>query len=152
MKRLLLLTALLLAGCAAPKEEFSFRKTQLFLHDTKLEKERGGHPMIDFERERLQFGTVTASERAGKEGHYLNFWWKARRPANVTVRLEYRQQNTGARVHVREIDVPNARGTVETKFQITGDDYHKNGRIIAWRALLIENGKVVAQTRSFLWK
>jgi hypothetical protein len=33
-----------------------------------------------------------------------------------------------------------------------GDDYFDNGRVIAWRCLLIENGVIVAENRSYLWK
>jgi hypothetical protein len=35
---------------------------------------------------------------------------------------------------------------------VIGDDYFDNGRILAWRCLLIENGRVVAENRSFLWR
>ncbi len=28
----------------------------------------------------------------------------------------------------------------------------EDGRVIAWRALLIENGKIVAENRSYLWE
>ena len=153
MRRLLLFSAIFLTGCAAPKEDFSFRKTQLFVHDTQLARQqKGGHAMIDFERERMDFGTVTAAEREAKEGHYLNFWWRARRTADITVRLEYRQQNTGDRVHVQEVKIAQARGTVETRFRVMGDEYRKGGRIIAWRARLLKDGEAVAETRSFLWE
>ena len=154
MVRLLLLTILLLTGCAAPQGEFSHRKTQLFLHDAQLEKEPSGNPMIDFERQRLDFGTVSAADRTAREGHYLNFWWRAPHNASgLTARLEYRQQATGARVHVQEIAIPESRRrTVETRFKVIGAAYQKNGRIIAWRAQLLRNGAVVAETRSFLWE
>ena len=69
----------------------------------------------------------------------------------MTVRLEYRQQNLEAYVQAQEVDVPAAKGTIETKFKVVADSYHQEGKVIAWRALLIENGKIVALTQSFLW-
>ena len=167
---LLLLFAALLGGCAAPVAQpqprhltkanvvplainpaFSFRKTSLFFHDRTMEKPTTNE-MVRFERERLAFGAVSDSEIRANEGQYFNFWWRAERPArNITVRLEYRQQNLGAYVQAQEVDVPLAHGTIETKFKVVGDDYHTYGKITGWRALLIENGKVVGLTQSLLW-
>lgn len=174
MTRLLLIFCLLLAalvgGCAGPgapqaqprllrkanvlplalDPAFSFRKTKLFFHDRKLEKPTTSR-MVNFERERMDYGTVTDTEMQAREGNYFDFWWRAERTAHVTVRLEYRQQNLGAYVQAQEVDVPAAHGTVQTKFKVVGDSYLQDGRVIAWRALLIENGKIVALTQSFLW-
>ena len=175
MSRLSLFLCLILAvlggGCAGPvchqpqprllhkanvlplalDNAFSFRKTKLFLHDRVLEKKPTTDLMIAFERERMNYGVSANDELAAREGHYFDFWWRAQRRANLTVRLEYQQQNLGAYVQAQEIDVPNALGTVETKFNVIGDRYHQDGRVISWRALLIENGKVVALTQSYLW-
>jgi len=131
-------------------DAFSFRKTKLFLHDLKLEKATTSD-MIAFERERLNYRAVSWKETKAREGHYFDFWWRAQRRADVTLRLEYRQQNLGAYVQAQEVQVSGAKGTVETKFQVTGDNYHDDGQVTCWRALLIENGKVVALTQSFLW-
>jgi hypothetical protein len=167
---LILLFAALACGCAANRvpqsqprlltranivplaldPDFSFRKTSLFLHERKNEK-TANDDMISFERERMNYGAITGTEMDAREGHYLNFWWRAKRPAHLTVRLEYRQQNLASYVQAQEVDVPNACGTIETKFKVIGDDFHNDGRITAWRALLIENGKAVALTQSFLW-
>ena len=129
---------------------FSFRKTKLFLYDPRGQKTTTSE-MINFERERLGYGAVVATETEARMGRYFAFWWRAERTADVTVRLEYRQQNLGSYVQAQEVDVPAARGTLETKFQVVGDSYLQNGKVLAWRALLIENGKVVALTQSFLW-
>ena len=131
-------------------DSFSFRKHSVFLNDPKLSK-KVTQPMLAFEVARINYGAVTRGERAERYGHYFNFYWRAEHRADVTVRLEYRQQNLGAFVQAQEIDVPAAKGTVETKFQVIGDDYNQDGRVIAWRALLIEKGKIVALTQSFLW-
>ena len=75
-----------------------------------------------------------------------------KRPANVTVRLEYRQEKLRSFVQAREITYLNAKGNIKTAFTIIGDDYLQDGRVTAWRCLLIENGRIVAEDRSFLWR
>jgi len=129
---------------------FSFRKSGLFLQDKKIDKPTSNQ-MIDFERERLRYRAVSENAVRAREGHYYNFWWRAERPAHVTVRLEYRQETLGAYVQAQEVEVDALKGTIETKFTVIGDRYHQDGRVIAWRALIIENGKIVALTQSFLW-
>jgi len=160
--------AVLAGGCAAPVPQskprllhkanvvplaldpaFSFRKTKLFLFDNSVKPTTSD--VVNFERERMHFRAISGTEILAREGHYFDFWWRSARSANVTVRLEYRQQNLGAYVQAQEVEVPAAQGTIETKFQVVGDSYHQEGKVIAWRALLIENEKVVALTQSFLW-
>ena len=130
---------------------FSFRKQSLFLHDRSLNLATPNQ-MINFERERIGYRAITEAEQAAREGHYFRFWWRTKRPARVTVRLEYRQAKLGAHVQAQEVEVEAARrGTFQTNFEVIGDNYHKNGHVTAWRALIIENGKIVAQKQSFLW-
>lgn len=129
---------------------FSFRKTKTFFFDEK-EIRPTTSAMISFERERMHYGAVSATEVRAREGNYYDFWWRSERPANVTVRFEYRQANLGDYVQAQEVDVPAAQGTIETKFKVVGDAYHQDGKVIAWRALIIENGRIVALTQSFLW-
>src|SRR5436190_21768697 len=107
---------------------------------------------ILFERDYRLFGAVTALDRRQRFGNYFDFFWRARRPADVTVRLEYRQQKLHAHVQAQEISYANVHGTHRTEFKVVADDYADDGRVIAWRCLLIENGVVVAQNRSYLWE
>jgi|ERR1043166_2178312 hypothetical protein len=106
---------------------------------------------ISFERSYRLFGAVTALDRSQRYGNYFDFWWRARRPANVNVRLEYRQQRTHAHVQAQEISYANAHGTNKTEFKVIGDDFADDGRVVAWRCVLIENGVIVAETHSYLW-
>jgi len=106
---------------------------------------------ITFERRYRLFGAVTKLDRRERFGNYFDFFWRAQRPAAVTVRLEYRQEKLHAHVQAQEISYPNARGTRKTEFKVVGDDYFDDGRVIAWRCLLIENGKIVAENRSYSW-
>ncbi len=72
--------------------------------------------------------------------------------ADVRVRLEYRQEKLHAFVQAREVSYPHARGHYKTEFAIIGDDFFDDGRVIAWRAALIVDGRIVATRQSYLWE
>lgn len=131
-------------------DSFQFRKTKLFHNDPEFFKP-SIDDMISFERKRVNFGAVSNYDRQQRYGHYFTFFWRADRKADVTVRLEYRQENLGAHVQAREKNYSGAKGTMKSDFAVIGDDYREDGKITAWRALIIENGKVVALNQSFLW-
>ena len=154
---------------------FEFRKTKLFFLSEKAPKasERAHQSTstlgaksnspnqktatlqdapIVFEREYRLHGAVTALDRRQRYGDYFDFFWRAKRPSDVTVRLEYRQEKLHEHVQAQEITYRNVRGTHKTEFQVIGDDYFDDGRVIAWRCLLISNGRIVAENRSFLWE
>ena len=139
---------------------FEFRKTKLtFLGDAPGPRHGRGltggvvrDPAISFEAAYRFHGAVTALDFRQRLGHYFDFFWRAKRPGNITVRLEYRQQNLRDETQAREVTYQNAKGSYRTEFAIIGDDFHSDGRVIAWRCLLIENGRIVAEDKSFLWK
>lgn len=107
---------------------------------------------ITFERQYRMFGAVTALDQRQRFGNYFDFFWKAKRPSDVTVRLEYRQEKLHEHVQAQEISYQNVRGVHKTEFKVIGDDYFDDGRVISWRCLLIENGRIVAENRSFMWE
>lgn len=134
----------------ALSDAFQFRKIKTFLNDPKLFKP-AADPMIQFQRERANFGAVTQFDRRQKEGHYYTFFWRAGMPSDLTVRFEYRQANLGPYVLAKEIEYPGAKGSYRTSFEVIGDDYLQDGKVTQWRALLIEGGKIVGLTQSYLW-
>ncbi len=159
----------------ALSDDFEFRKTKLFFLSDKPSKSGQGarkttsslggksnssgqktatlqDAPITFERQYRLFGAVTAFDQRQRSGNYFDFFWRAKRPSDVTVRLEYRQEKLHEHVQAQEISYRNARGTRKTEFKVIGDDYFDDGRVIAWRCLLIENGRIVAQNRSFMWE
>ena len=69
-----------------------------------------------FERRHLLFGAITGSDTRDRYGNYFTFFWRAQRPANLTVRLEYRQQKLGSMVQAREVTYPDANGSFITRF------------------------------------
>jgi hypothetical protein len=107
---------------------------------------------ISFERKYRLYGAVTKLDERQRYGDYFDFYWRVKRPANVTVRMEYRQEKLHEHVQAQEISYNEVRGTSKSEFKVVGDDYLDNGRVIAWRCLLVENGRVVAENRSYLWR
>jgi hypothetical protein len=154
---------------------FEFRKTKLFFMSEKgLKPSERAHDStnklggksnspsqktatlqdapIVFERQYRLFGAVTGLDQRQRFGDYFDFFWRAKRPSHVTVRLEYRQEKLHEHLQAQEITYRNVRGTHKTEFKVIGDDYFDDGRVIAWRCLLIANGRIVAENRSFLWE
>jgi hypothetical protein len=151
--------------------DFQFRKTKIFaLEDqSKLNKKTGKRgentnaagasrtgstvqdASITFERQYRLYGAVTGLDRRQRYGDYFDFFWRAKRPADLTVRLEYQQQKLHAHVQAQEISYSNVRGTHKSEFKVIGDDYADGGGVTAWRCLLVEHGRIVAETHSFLW-
>src|SRR5438552_14001179 len=136
-------------------KDFGFRKTKLFFLSEKAptagERARqttstiggksGTSPgqktatlqdaPITFERQYRLFGAVTALDQRQRFGNYFDFFWRAKRPSDVTVRLEYRQEKLHEHVQAQEITYRNVRGTHKTEFKVIGDDYLDDGRVIA---------------------
>ena len=158
----------------ALSDDFKFRKTKLyFLSEVgsssgAAKSKKGGQSellkmsepasgptadrSISFERQYRLFGAVTRLDQRQRFGNYFDFFWRTKRTADVTVRLEYRQENLHSFVQARELYFPQAHGNIKTEFAIIGDDYLDDGRVIAWRCLLIEKGRIVAENRSYLWR
>ena len=155
---------------------FEFRKTKLFFMSEKggLKPSERAHDSsnkvggksnapnqktsvlqdapIVFERQYRLYGAVSGLDQHQRFGDYFDFFWRVKRPSDVTVRLEYRQDKLHEHVQAQEITYKNVRGTHKTEFKVIGDDYFDDGRVISWRCLLIANGRIVAENRSFLWE
>jgi hypothetical protein len=151
---------------------FDFRKTKLFLmteeapqtKESSKGKAKTGDftsskaptttqaAAITFERQYRLFGAVTKLDQHERFGNYFDFFWRVKQPADVTVRLEYRQEKLHAHVQAQEVSCGEVRGNHKTEFRVIGDDYFDGGRVIAWRCLLISGGRIVAEDRSFLWE
>ncbi|MEO8438916.1 MAG: hypothetical protein ABI540_01720 [Spartobacteria bacterium] len=170
MKIPLAVFLLVLAGCASapPKPYqvekvqplpvaldpvFEFRKIiQYFLDPTARPVSGQVDAAVAFERGYRMYGAITALDQHQRYGNYYAFFWAARRPADVRVRLEYRQEKLHAFVQAREVRYPHAQGHYQTDFAIIGDDFFDDGRVLSWRASLIVDGRIVAMRRSYLWE
>jgi hypothetical protein len=154
-------------------KDFEFRKTKLVLLNEKTTAQSSRQSTsslnkkstspsqktatlqdapITFERQYRMFGAVTGLDQRQRFGNYFDFFWRAKRPSDVTVRLEYRQEKLHEHVQAQEITYRNVRGTHKTEFKVIGDDYLDDGQVIAWRCLLIAEGRIVAENRSFMWE
>lgn len=154
----------------ALSDDFQFRKTKLFeltVNPPRIKKsisqalarDPNNDPTagvavapLGFERSYRLHGAITNADKFQRYGNYFDFFWRAKRPGNITVRLEYRQEKLRSFVQAREISYENAKGNIKTEFTVIGDDYLQDGRVTAWRCLLIENGRIVAENRSYLWE
>ena len=164
-----LLAAAAFSACSAPKEplrqlpiaranvvplalsdDFEFRKVTKFLNDPRFQKPTEDQ-MILFERQRVNYGAITSTDYVERMGYYFNVWWRAKRQADLILRIEYRQEKLASHVQAKELSYPAAKGTVQSKFTVIGDEYKEGGKITAWRLLLIENGRAVGLHQSFLW-
>ena len=134
----------------ALSDDFRITKVNKFLNDARYWKPTE-EQMLIFERQRANYGAITQLDYAERLGLYMNVWWTTKRPADVTLRLEYRQEKLGSYVQAKEIHYPDAKGATQSQFRVIGSEYIENGRVTAWRLLLIEGGKAVALHQSFLW-
>jgi len=106
---------------------------------------------LNFEKSYRLYGAVTAADQRQRHGQYFDFFWRAKRAADVTVRFEYKQEKLHALTQAKEVAYRDIHGTNRSEFRIIGDEFFEDGKVLAWRCLLIEHGRVVAEKRSFLW-
>jgi hypothetical protein len=139
----------------AISDDFEFRKFEIFRNAVSVP---GATPiptkdlMIDFERKHRLWGALDASDVSVRTGQYFTFFWRAKRPANLTIRLEYRQALLKNYVQARELYYLKAKGSHTSEFAIVGNDYETDGPITSWRAILIEDRKIVALLQSRTWQ
>lgn len=133
----------------ALSDAFEFRKVSQFLNVAVPIKTT--NEMLNARRRKVTFGAVDRVDLDARLGNYFTFYWKSHRKTDLALRLEYRTQTLGNYVQAREISYLGAKGSYRTDFAVIGDDYADDGRITAWRAVLIEDGKIVALNQSFLW-
>lgn len=162
---------LALGACATPKvpatylekanvlplqinDNFQFRKIRTYYNQGARLQRTGAvtSEVMDFEQRRMEWGAVSNYDKSQRFGNYFWFYWRTREEADVTVRLEYRQAALGNFVLAQERYYPAARGSLSSEFTVIGDEYLEGGRVTAWRALLIVDGRIVALTQSFMWR
>jgi len=132
-------------------ESFQFRKTKIAINDPLYYKATMNE-MMAFERLRVNYGAVDQFDRSKRLGDYYTFFWRAKRKADLTIRFEYRQEKLGTYVQAQERHYLGAKGSIESHFAVIGDAYAEDGRVTSWRAVIIEDGKIVALNQSFLWR
>jgi len=107
------------------------------------------------EKERHLLGAVTMAQRRQRLGQYYTILWN--NPAGVgqgkvQVVFQYQQGGSASLVKRMTKDFPssNAKGTAE--FAVIGDNYFKNGKVLAWKATVLRGSRELASRRSYLWQ
>jgi hypothetical protein len=132
-------------------DNFQIRKIKQIFFAGGPQPETESEP-VNFERNRLEWGAIDRYQLEKRYGNYYQFFWRTSEPADVTVRLEYRQAALGNYVMAAERYYPQAKGSYKSEFDTAGDEYLENGRVTSWRILLIVNGRIVAFRQSFMWR
>lgn len=114
---------------------------------------RSTDPSILFERQYRLHGAVTKEQILERYGHYYSVFWKVtdRTAGPVTVRFEYQQANSGLTKRVQEQVIDDIRRNNVSKFQITGTEYTKSGRVTAWRVSVLRGKEELVSQQSALW-
>lgn len=146
-----LLGVILLSACAGPPETLVVKQFQLRDQVTNSSDE----PLVKMEKERRLHGAVSMAERRNKLGQYYALIWNDSAGAGqgeVEVIFQYQQGASASLVKrmVHGFPAVDAKGTAE--FAIIGDDYFKNGKVLAWKATLLRGKRVIGTRQSYLWQ
>jgi len=111
-------------------------------------------PMVRGEIQQRMYGAVSDSERRDRLGQYYTVqWWdqsEVGSPAELV--FDYQQAATGSEVkrEVRGFDAEATSGQAE--FRFVGEEFRKDGRVLAWRVALMRGGYELASKQSYLWE
>jgi len=114
--------------------------------------------MVRGDQQKRLYGAVSIEDHKQRIGQYYILSWDLLNQPKITdwdsqaqLVFRFKQASTGSKIHTLSKLYPS--GTKEGKWEINniGDDYIKNGRILAWRADLIYAGQAVASRESYLW-
>lgn len=149
MKQLFALLCLCLASCVS--DPMGLTVKQYHLRENMFDE--NNDLMARGEVQRLLHGAVTVEERRQKVGQYYQVIWKQPREQERPVEFvfEYLQAGSGSKIK-RLVQKGTVSTQAEVFFTITGNDYQKNGRVLAWRASVKRDGEVLATKRSYMWR
>ena len=145
MKQLLVLLSLFFVSCVS--DPMGLTVKQYHLRENMFEQ--NDDQMARGEVQRLLHGAVTVEERRQKIGQYYHVIWQQPEGAvePVDFVFEYLQAASGSKVK-RIVH----KASLDTYFTITGNDYRKNGRVLAWKVSVRQDGNTVASKQSYMWR
>ena len=111
--------------------------------------------MVRMEKERRLHGAVSMAERRQRLGQYYTLVWQDSAgvgQGSVEVVFQYQQGATGSLVKRMTWEFPASSAEGIAEFTVIGDNYFKGGRVLAWQATVLRDGRELASKRSFLWK
>ena len=142
--------AVVLGSCAGPAgRELTVRQFTMRDMNTSL----GDDLLVRAEIRRHLYGAISPSERKDRLGQYFAVLWKDPAGAGpVEVVFEFQQAGTAALVKRRYERFDAAAESGRAEFSVNGEDFRKNGRVLAWRVVLRRGGREVATRKSYLWR
>jgi hypothetical protein len=113
--------------------------------------------MIRMEKLRRLHGALTAAERNDRLGHYYTMHWSdpagaGKGKGEIEIVFEYQQGSTASQVKRQWQRFASSDRSGKAEFRVTGDDYLKGGRVLAWKATLKRGGREIAKRHSYLWE
>lgn len=107
------------------------------------------------EKERHLRGAVSMEERRARLGQYYTLVWddpEGVGQGDARLVFQYQQGASASRVKQMVRDFPASDSQGVTEFAVIGEDYFKNGRVLAWKASLQRGSRVIATRQSYLWQ
>ena len=145
-----LLVILCLTGCSTRS---SLEVDSFFMRDFSTPET--DEKMIRMEKLRRLHGALTAAERNDRLGHYYTMHWSDPAGAGkgeIEIVFEYQQGSTASQVKRQWQRFASSDRSGKAEFRVTGDDYLKGGRVLAWKATLKRGGREIASHHSYLWE
>jgi hypothetical protein len=146
-----LLLILCLTGCSATRS--SLEVDSFFMRDFSTPET--DEPMVRMEKLRRLHGALTAAERNDRLGHYYTMHWSDPAGAGkgeIEIVFEYQQGSTASQVKQQWQRFASSDRRGKAEFRVTGNDYLKGGRVLAWKATLKRSGREIESHHSYLWE
>ena len=136
---------LLASACSQQSEPlrvdvFKHRSTELVSHDAA---------MVRGDQNYVMYGLVSDSEREASIGHYYTIS-RSDTTYPAMVKFSYLQAATQSKVLEKRAHLP--AGAKVAEFNFIGEEFAKKGKVLAWRVDLLEDKKVIATEKSFMWE
>lgn len=149
MNRLIALFCLVLASCASDPKGLTVK--QYHLRESMFDF--NNDLMARGEVQRLLHGAVSVEERRQKTGQYYHVIWNPESGSGVPVEVvfEYLQAASGSKIK-KQVQRVEGGSQADVYFTIAGNDYLRNGRVLAWRVTVREGGRVIASEQSYMWR
>ena len=145
-----LLLILCLTGCSTRS---SLEVDSFFMRDFSTPET--DEPMVRMEKLRRLHGALTAAERNDRLGHYYTMHWSDPAGAGkgeIEIVFEYQQGSTASQVKRQWQSFASSDRRGKAEFRVTGNDYLKGGRVLAWKATLKRGGREIESHHSYLWE
>lgn len=146
-----LLVSALISACAT-KEPEPLRVRQF--HMSSITPSSINSQMVRGEQQYRLRGEVTSAERQTKLGQYYTVHWEntVNAPAPLRIIMDYQQAATGFKQLQMVSDLPVGERSGDIEFQVNGENYRRNGRVLSWRMRLMSGEQVIDEKRSYLWR